>query len=133
MKERLFRERRAESEAEDGVFALLGLPRGDKFLTAQITLPHRHGGLGLSHIAPPKASLHTSPPPPPRTAVHCAMHSGPEAFWPFHGPSGNVLHPQWEDLHEGTGPLQRLEFREVGPDSMGIIATTTSTIYLHSA
>jgi hypothetical protein len=38
MRERVFRERRAESEAEDGVFALLGLPRGDKSLTAQITL-----------------------------------------------------------------------------------------------
>jgi hypothetical protein len=43
---------RAESKAVDGVFALLGLPRVDGPLTEQITLPHRHGRLGLSHTSP---------------------------------------------------------------------------------
>jgi hypothetical protein len=33
------------------------------------------------------------------------MREGPEAFWPFDGPSGALLWPQWEALHEGAGDL----------------------------
>jgi hypothetical protein len=93
---------RAESKAVDGVFALLGLPRVDGPLTEQITLPHRHGGLGLSHTSPTDgvaAYLAAA------ATAQRAMHRGPEAFRPFHGPSGDVLHPQWEALHDGARDL----------------------------
>jgi hypothetical protein len=61
------------------------------------------------------------------------MHSGPEAFWPFHGLSSDALHPQWKILHDGAGPLWRPEFREDGPDSMDTIAEAQSTMCRHSA
>jgi hypothetical protein len=73
---------RAESKAVDGVFAMLGLPRVEGPLTAQITRPLCHGGLGLSHTCPIKGSaayLSAS------AITHQAMRHGPEAFQPFDG------------------------------------------------
>jgi hypothetical protein len=113
---------RAESKAVDGVFALLGLPRVDGPLTEQVTLPHRHGRLGLSHTSPTDG-----------VAAYLAMHSGPEAFRPFHGPSSDVLRPQWEALHDGARDLWRADAREAGPDSLGTIAAAQSAITRRSA
>jgi hypothetical protein len=67
------------------------------------------------------------------------MHSGPEAFRPIDGPSGNVLRPQREALHAYAygvaGSLWRLDVCEVGPNSMHMatIATAHSAVSWHSA
>jgi hypothetical protein len=77
--------------------------------------PPRHGGLGLSHTSPTDgvaAYLAAA------ATAHCAMHRGPEAFRPFHGPSGDVLCTQWETLHTGARDLWRADAREAGPDSL---------------
>jgi hypothetical protein len=110
---------RAKSKAVDGVFAILGLPRVEGSLTAQITLPLRHGGLGLSHTCPAEGSAAYL------SAVaitHQALRHGPEAFQPFDGPSGEQLWPQWASLHSGAGVLWPPESQEVSPDSLGTIA-----------
>jgi hypothetical protein len=121
---------RAESKAVDGVFALLGLPRVDGPLTEQITLPHRHGGLGLSHTSPTDGvATYLAA----AATTHHAMHRGPEAFRPFHGPSGDVLRPQWEALHDGARDLWRADVRKAGPDSLGTIAAAQSAISRRSA
>jgi hypothetical protein len=119
-----------QSKAVDRVFALLGLPRVDGPLTEQITLPHRHGGLGLSHASPTDgvaAYLAAA------ATAHRAMHRGPEAFRPFHGPSGDVLRPQWEALHDSAQDLWSPDAREAGPDSLGTIAAAQSAISRRSA
>jgi hypothetical protein len=54
------------------------------------------------------------------------MLCSPEAFRPFHGPSGDVLRPQWEALHDGARDLWRPDAREAGPDSLGTIAAGQS-------
>jgi hypothetical protein len=41
------------------------------------------------------------------------MHGGPEAFWPFDRPSGEVLRPKWEALHSEAGDLWKPELKEV--------------------
>jgi hypothetical protein len=114
----------------DIVFALLGLPREDGLLTAQITLSHSHVGLGLFHNSPTNgaAAYLTS-----AATAHRAVHSGPKAFRPFNGPSGDLLRLQWETLQEVGGPLWTPEFCEVGPDCMGTIADTQSEISWLSA
>jgi hypothetical protein len=110
---------RAESKAVDGVFAIVGLPRVEGPLTAQITLPLRHGGLGLSHTCPAEGSAaYLSA----AAITHQAMRHGPEAFRPFDGPSGEQLRPQWASLHSGAGDLWPPEFQEVSPDSLGTIS-----------
>jgi hypothetical protein len=133
---------RAESKAVDGVFALMGLPRVDGPLTEQITLPHRHGGLGMSHTSPTDgvaAYLAGA------ATAHRAMRRGPEAFRPFHGPSGDVLRPQWEAVHDGARYLWRSrtmgtryahqisDAREASPDSLGTMAAAQSAISRRSA
>jgi hypothetical protein len=105
------------------VFSLLGLPSVDGPLTEQITLPHRHGGLGLSHTSPADgvaAYLAAA------ATAHRAMHRGPEAFRPFHGHSSDVLRPQWEALHDGAQYLWRPDAREAGPGCLGTIAAAQS-------
>jgi hypothetical protein len=87
---------RGESKAVDGVFAILGLPRVEGPLTAQITLPLCHGGLGLSHSCPAEGSAAYLA----ATAIaHKAMRHGTKAFRPFDVPSGEQLRPQWVSLH----------------------------------
>jgi hypothetical protein len=87
-------------------------------MTEQVTLPLRHGGLGLSRTSPAlgrAAYLAAS------AAAHIAMRSGPEAFQPFDGPSGEVLRPQWEALHSEAGDLWKPELKEVNPERLGHI------------
>jgi hypothetical protein len=60
---------RADSEAVNGVFALLGLPRDDAPLTAHITLPHCHARLGLSHTG----QCTVAPKPSGRSMASAAM------------------------------------------------------------
>jgi hypothetical protein len=121
---------RAESKAVDGVFALLGLPRVDGPLTEHITLPHRHGRLGLSHTSPTDGvATYLAA----AATAHRAMRRGPEAFRPFHGPSGDVLCPQWEALHDGARDLWSPDAREAGPDSLGTMAAAQSAISRSSA
>jgi hypothetical protein len=93
---------RAERKAVDCALTIVGRPTADGPLTEQVTLPLRHGGLGLSRTSPPLGStayLAAS------AATHVAMRQGPEAFRPFDGPSGNALRPQWEALERGGPPL----------------------------
>jgi hypothetical protein len=75
-----------------------GFPAGCSSLplTDQVTLPLRHSSLGLSRTIPAlgrAAYLAAS------AAAHIVMRSGPEAFHPSDGSSGEVLRPQWEALH----------------------------------
>jgi hypothetical protein len=80
----------AESKAVDGLFAGPMREHEDRPLKEQITLPHGHGGLGLSHTGPIAgvATYLTA-----AATAHRAMHSNPEAFRPFDSPRGDVLCP----------------------------------------
>jgi hypothetical protein len=121
---------RAESKAVDGAFALLQQARVEGPLTAQITLPLRHGGLGLAGTGPAEgraAYLAAA------AAAHRAMLEGPAAFRPFNGPGGVELRAQWEELHDGAGDLWPPEVRNVNPDNLGAIADAQSTFSRHIA
>jgi hypothetical protein len=81
---------RAERKAVDCALAIVGDTTAEAHPIKQVTLPLRYGGLGLSCISPALGSaayLAAS------AAAHIAMRSGPEAFRPFDGPSGDVLRP----------------------------------------
>jgi hypothetical protein len=95
-------------------------------LTDQVTLPLRHGGLGLSRISPAlgrAAYLAAS------AAAHIVMRSGPEAFRPFDGHIGKVLRPQWEALHSEAGDLWKPELKEVNPERLGHIAEAQGVLH----
>jgi hypothetical protein len=95
-------------------------------MTDQLTLPLRHGGLGLSCTSPAlgrAAYLAAS------AAVHIAMRGGPEAFRPFNGPSGEVLRPQWEALHSEAADLWKPEQEEVNPERLGHIAEAQGGVF----
>jgi hypothetical protein len=96
----------------------------------QMTLPLRHGGSGLSCMDPALASTAYLA---AAAATHTAIREGPEAFRPFDGPSGALLRPQWEALHEGAGDLWKPELREVIPDRLGLIAEAQGTYMRHAA
>jgi hypothetical protein len=99
-------------------------------LTDQITLPVRHGGLGLSRTSPAlgrAAYLAAS------AAAHIAMRGGPEAFRPFDGPSGEVLRTQCEALHSEAGDLWKPELKEVHPKRLGHIAEAQGIFAGHEA
>jgi hypothetical protein len=111
---------RAESKAVDCAFAIFGLPRVARPVTAQMTLPFRHGGLSLSCTSPAEGSAaYLSA----AASAHKAMLNGPEAFQPFDGPSGVQLRTQWASPHGQPGTLWPPEYQEVSPDSLGSIAT----------
>jgi hypothetical protein len=99
-------------------------------LTDQVTLPLRHGGLGLSRTSPAlgRAAYFAA-----SAATHIAMRGGPEAFRPFDGPSGKVLRPQWEALHSKAGDLWKCELKEVNPERLGHIAEAQGVFALHEA
>jgi hypothetical protein len=59
------------------------------------------------------------------------MRSGPEAFRPFDGPSGDVL--QWEALHSEAGDLWKPELMEVNPGRLGHIAEAQGVFARHQA
>jgi hypothetical protein len=121
----LFSEQRARRGTE--CLPSWACPVWTALLTEQITLPHRHGELGLSHTSPTDgvaAYLSAA------ATAHRAMHRGPEAFRPFHGPSGDVLRLHWEALHDGARDLWRPDAREACPDSLGTIAAAQSAISL---
>jgi hypothetical protein len=80
----------AEPKAVACALAITGHTTEKGSLTDQITLPLRHGDLGLSRTSPAlgrAAYLAAS------TAAHIAMRGGPEAFRPFDSPSGEMLRP----------------------------------------
>jgi hypothetical protein len=102
----------------DCALAIVGYTTAEAHLIEQVTLP-RHGSLGLSRAIPALCStayLAAS------TATYIAMRSGPEAFRPFDGPSGDVLQPQWEALHSEAGDLWKPELKECNPERLGHIA-----------
>jgi hypothetical protein len=109
----------AESKAVDCAFAIMAQARMDGPLTDQLTLPLRHGGLGLAHTGQEEddAEYLSSV-----ATTQLAMHHGPAEFRPFDGPSGAQLRPQWEGLHDKAETLSRQEDRVVSQDSMGTIA-----------
>jgi hypothetical protein len=99
-------------------------------LTAQITLPLRHGGLDLARTGPAEgraAYLAAA------AATHRAMLEGPTAFRPFDGPGRVELRAQWEALHDGAGDLWPPEVRNVNPDNLGVTADAQSTCSRHTA
>jgi hypothetical protein len=121
---------RAERKAVDCALAIIGHTTADGPLTEQATLPLRHGGLGLSRTSPALGSaayLAAS------AAAHIAMRSGPEAFRPFSGPSGEVLRPQWEALHDVAGALWKPELKDVHPDRLGHIAEAQGVFSRHES
>jgi hypothetical protein len=61
------------------------------------------------------------------------MHGGPEAFRLFDGPSGEVLWPQWEDLHSEVGDLWKPELKEVNPERLGHIDEAQGVFARHKA
>jgi hypothetical protein len=110
---------RAERQGVDSAFAILGLLRVDGPVTAQITLPLRHGGLALSRTSPGEGSaVYVAA----AATTHQAMLYGPEAFWPFDGPNGVQLRTKWASLHCRAGALWPPEYQEVSPDSLETIA-----------
>jgi hypothetical protein len=88
-----------------------------------MTLPLRHGGLGLSCTSPAEGSAaYLAADLAAAATTHQAMLNGPEAFRPFDGPSGAQLRTQWASLHDRAGTLWPPEYREVSPDSLGTLA-----------
>jgi hypothetical protein len=70
--------------------------------TDHLTLPLRHGGLGLPHIGPEEgeaAYLSVV------ATTQLAMRHGPTEFRPFDGSSSAQLRLQWEALHDKAGNL----------------------------
>jgi hypothetical protein len=121
---------RAESKAVDCAFAIMSQPRQDGPVTDQLTLPLRHGGLGMAHTGPAEADAAYLA---AAATTQRAMCHGPAEFRPFDGPSGAQLSPQWEALHDTAGALWRPEFRTVSQDSIGTIAGAQRAFGRHSA
>jgi hypothetical protein len=85
----------------------------------QLTLPMRHGGLGLAHTGPEEGdAAYLSA----VATTKLAKRRGLAEFRPFDGPSGAQLCLQWEGLHDKTETLWRPEDRVVSQGSMGAIA-----------
>jgi hypothetical protein len=114
----------------DGAFAILGLARAEGQITEQITLPLRHGGLGLSRTNPTNVGVVYLA---AVAATQRLMLTGPEAFQPLAGPIGGLLRPQWEALHDRAGSLWPPELHEVSPDSLDHIAQAQGTFARHPA
>jgi hypothetical protein len=93
---------RAGSKAVDCAFAIMAQARMYGPPTDHLTLPMRHGGLGLARAVPEEGDaaylsvVATS---------QLAMRHEPAEFRPFDGPSGAQLCPQWEGLHDKAGRL----------------------------
>jgi hypothetical protein len=117
----------AERKAVACALVIAGHTTEECPLTDQVTLPLRHGDLGLSSTKPAlgRAAYLTA-----SAAAHIAMCGGPEAFGPFDGPSGEVLRPQWETLHSEAGEL---ELKEVSPERIGHIAEAQGVFARHKA
>jgi hypothetical protein len=114
----------AESKAVDGVLAVLGVPRVEGRLTAQI-LSSRSAMVALAYPTP--AYLTEA------TTTHQAMRNGPEAFQTLHRPSSEELRPQSLSLHGGAGALWPPEFQEVSPNSLDTIAAAQRDFSRQSA
>jgi hypothetical protein len=121
---------RAGSQALDCAFAILGLPRVDGPVTAQMTLHLRHGGLGLSCTSPAEGSAAYLA---AAATTHQVMLTGPGAFRPFDGPSGAQLRTQWASLHDGAGTLWPPEYQEMSPESLGTIVAAQREFSRHTA
>jgi hypothetical protein len=117
-------------QALDCAFTILGLPRVDGPVTAQMTLPLRHGGLGLSCTSPAEGSAAYLA---AAATTHQAMLNGPEAFRPFNGPSGVQLRTQWASLHYRACTLWPPEYQEVSLESLGTIAAAQCELSGHMA
>jgi hypothetical protein len=88
-------------------------------VTAQMTLPLCHSGLGLSRTSPAEGSAAYLA---AAVTAQQAMHTGPEAFRPFDGPISTQLRPQRAALHGSAGTLWPPEYQVVSPDSLETIA-----------
>jgi hypothetical protein len=109
---------RTESKAIDCTFAIMVQAHLDGPLTGQLTLPLRHGGLGLAHTGPEEGeAAHLSA----ASTTQLAMPHGPIGFRPFDGPNSAQLRPQWEAMHGKADTLCWPESRVVSQDSMGTI------------
>jgi hypothetical protein len=124
----------AESKAVECALAIAGHTTEEGPLIDQVTLPLRHGGgggcLGLSRIS---LALGRAAYLAASAVAHIAMRSGPEAFRPFDGPSGEVLRPQWEALHSEAGDLWKAELKEVNPERLGHIIEAQGIFARHEA
>jgi hypothetical protein len=120
----------AENKAVDCAFAIAANPRTNGPLTDQITLPLRHGGLGLARTGPPEgAAAYLAA----AATTQLAMQGGPTQLRPFDGPSGEQLRPLWETLHDTAVGLWPPEDHEASPDTMGIIAEAQRAFSRHSS
>jgi hypothetical protein len=114
----------------DCACAIMAQARMEGPPTDQLTLPLRHGGLGLVHTGPEEGdAAYLSA----VATTQLAMRHGPAEFHPFDGPSGAQLRPQWEGLHDKAETLWRPEDWVVSPDSMGTIAEAQRAYCRHSA
>jgi hypothetical protein len=121
---------RAESKAVDCAFAIMAQARMNGPPREQLTLPRRHGGLGLAHTGPEEGdAAYLSA----VATTQLAMRRGPAEFPPFDGPSGPQLCLQWEGLHDKAETLWRPEDRVVSQDSMSTIAEAQRAYCRHSA
>jgi hypothetical protein len=119
----------AESKAADCAFAIMPQARMDGARTDQLTLPMRHGGLGLAHTGPEEGdAAYLSA----VATTQLAMRHGPAEFRPFDGPSGVQLRPQWEILHDKAETLWRPEDQVVSQDSIGTIVEAQRAHCRHS-
>jgi hypothetical protein len=121
---------RAKSKAVDCAFAVMAQARMNGPPTEKLTLPMRHGGLGLAHTGPEEGdAAYLSA----VATTQLAMRRGPAEFRPFDDPSGAQRCLQWEGLHDTAETLWRPEDREVSQDSMGTIAEAQRAYCRHSA
>jgi hypothetical protein len=98
--------------------ALLGQARNKGAITKQMTLPLRHGGLGLHNTSEPEGQAGYLA---ATDATHDAMQNRQEVFRPFQGLSGQELQPKKAALHDVASNLWRQEVQEVDESSISTI------------
>jgi hypothetical protein len=119
-----------EDRIVDSAFTLMGRARREGAVLEQMTLPRRHGGLGLRRISPleGQAAFVSG-----AAQTEYAMSSGPAEFRPFQGPSGDKLRLMWEGLHDAGGGLWTPGERAVDDNSLRTMVSAQRTYSRHEA
>ena len=90
-----------ERKLLDAAFAIMGREPQDGAVTDQLTLPLRHGGLGLAVTSAPEACAALLA---AAAMTETAMRAGRQAFRPFAGPCAPGLARAWQDVLAAAGP-----------------------------